>query len=30
MLGSHEGVRALFDTQRIANVVDSSTAGATD
>ena len=30
MLGSHEGVRALFDAQRLANVVDSSTAGATD
>jgi hypothetical protein len=30
MLGSHEGVRALFGSERLANVVDSSTAGATD
>jgi hypothetical protein len=30
MLGSHEGVRALFDAQRLGSVVNSSTAGATD
>ena len=30
MLASSEGVRALFNVERLANVVDSSTAGATD
>jgi hypothetical protein len=30
MLGSHEGVQALFDAQRLESVVDSSTTGATD
>jgi hypothetical protein len=30
MLGSHEGVRALFDAQRLESAVDSSAAGATD
>jgi hypothetical protein len=30
MLGSREGVRALFNAERLTNVIDSSIAGATD